>query len=105
MTFCMLLVHWQVAYYSLSHYIHVMLTVSLSLKLRPINPTVDASEAGEGSLEILVKSTVNGQHSLPTHVESLGNAVFAVSFTPDTSADHLIHVTFNDETVPGTQKN
>ena len=63
--------------------------------------SVDASESGEGSLEILVKSTSNGQHSLPTHVESLGNAVFAVSFTPDTSADHLIHVTFNEENVPG----
>ena len=63
---------------------------------------MDASEAGEGSLEILVKSTANGQPSLPTQVESLGNsAVFAVSFTPDTSADHLIHVTFNDENVPG----
>ena len=62
---------------------------------------VDASEAGEGSLEILVKSTNNGQPSLPTQVESLGNAVFNVSFMPDTSIDHLIHVTFNDEPIPG----
>ena len=65
------------------------------------NQLVDASEAGEGSLEILVKSTANGQPSLPTHVESLGNAVFNVSFTPDTSIDHLIQVTFNDDHIPG----
>ena len=69
------------------------------INTRPL--LVHASEAGEGSLEILVKSTANGQPSLPTHVASLGNAVFAVSFTPDTSADHLIFVTFNDENVPG----
>ena len=69
------------------------------------NQLVDASEAGEGSLEILVKSTANGQPSLPTHVESLGNAVFNVSFTPDTSIDHLIQVTFNDDHIPGKEKN
>ncbi len=66
--------------------------------------TVHASQAGEGSLEILVKSLANSGtllQSLPTHVESLGNAVFAVSFTPESSLDHLIQVTFNDQNVPG----
>ena len=85
-----------------SHKLYKYLTIyHLTRKLL----IVDASEAGEGSLEILVKSNCNGQPSLPTHVESLGNAVFAVSYTPDTSADHLIHVTFNEENVPGKKIN
>ena len=61
--------------------------------------TVDAAEAGEGNLEILV-STETGDN-IPTRVEPAGGAVFRVSFVPRTPERHGVAVTFNDEQVPG----
>jgi len=60
---------------------------------------VDAGEAGEGNLEILVSAA---NTNIPTRVEPLGNARFGVSFVPKQPTDHLIYVTFNDEPVPGS---
>ncbi|XP_059081072.1 uncharacterized protein LOC131878933 [Tigriopus californicus] len=62
---------------------------------------VDAVEAGEGNLEILVKCAADGR-SLPTHVHPVGNAVFHVAFTPQITTDHIIHITFNDECISGS---
>lgn len=67
--------------------------------LNPINE-VDASESGEGSLEILVKPKFGP--SIPAHVISLGGAIFKVEFTPTEQNDHIVQVTFNEEHVPGT---
>ncbi len=61
---------------------------------------MDASDAGEGNLEILVKSTKGP--SVATRVEPLGNAAFGVSFRPEEATDHYVYITFNDENVPGT---
>ena len=80
---------------------------------------MDASEAGEGNLEIHVRSAADGA-SVPTQVrpmqapglpgrpgqqqaweETAAEAVFEVDFTPRTRADHVVRVTFNDEDVPG----
>jgi filamin len=60
---------------------------------------VDAGEAGEGNLEILVTSPAGG--NVPTHVEGLGGASFGVSFAPRLHGQHTVQVTFNDEPVPG----
>ena len=60
--------------------------------------TVDAGKAGEGNLEIFV---ISGNENIPAKVQPLGSAVFSVSFTPQHPTHHLIHVTFNDENVPG----
>ena len=59
---------------------------------------MDASEAGEGSLEILVSAE---DTNIPTRVEPLGNARFQVSFVPEQEADHRVFVTFNEEVVHG----
>lgn len=59
---------------------------------------VDASQAGEGNLEIVVSS--QGQH-IPTEVHPLGNATFSVSFLPEEPFDHIINVSFNKEPVKG----
>ena len=61
--------------------------------------TVDASEAGEGNLEILVSSQTGD--NIPTRVEPAGGAVFRVSFVPGSPELHRVAVTFNDEQVPG----
>jgi len=60
---------------------------------------VDAGEAGEGNLEILVSSPTND--NVPTQVEALGGARFGVSFGPRQPGQHTVQVTFNDEPVPG----
>ena len=78
---------------------------------------MDASEAGEGNLEIHVQSAEDGA-SVPTQVRPLqvpglpgrpgqqwektaSEAVFEVDFTPRSRSDHVVRVTFNDEDVPG----
>ncbi len=66
---------------------------------------MDARDAGEGSLEILVVSSASGK-SVPAHVAPVedGAAVFAVTFAADKDRDlfpYLVNVTFNDENVPG----
>ena len=70
---------------------------------------MDASQAGEGSLEILVQSARGLGPSVPTRVEhaadSNGEARFLVSFTPDTDTEHVVHITFNEDNVPGNNNN
>jgi len=61
---------------------------------------VDAAEAGEGNLEILVVSSSG--INIPTRVDPLGGARFSVSFSPRTPEPHSVQVTFNDEPVPGS---
>ena len=62
---------------------------------------VDAAEAGEGNLEILV--TAGPGNNIPTRVEPLGGARFNVTFSPRTADTHSVVVTFNDEPVRGTK--
>ena len=91
------------------------------LSNNPLVVAVDASEAGEGNLEIHVQSADDGA-SVPTQVRPLEvpsrppgrpgqhkqeeeeetvKAVFEVDFTPRSRSDHIVRVTFNDEDVPG----
>jgi hypothetical protein len=59
--------------------------------------TVDASQAGEGQLEISIN---DGE--VPNHVQVLGGGKCLVSFTPEIPKIHTIEIKFNGETVPGT---
>lgn len=60
--------------------------------------SVDASQAGEGNLEIMVDAAgIN----IPTQVHPQRNAKFAVSFVPSEPVDHTISIYFNKEPVPG----
>ncbi|XP_049948482.1 filamin-A [Schistocerca serialis cubense] len=60
---------------------------------------VDASQAGEGNLEITISAR---GHNIPTQVHPQGNARFAVSFVPIDPTDHVISINFNKEGVPGS---
>ena len=60
--------------------------------------TVDASQAGEGNLEITISAR---GRNIPTKVHPQGSARFAVSFVPLEAIDHIITITFNKEAVPG----
>lgn len=60
--------------------------------------SVDASQAGEGNLEITISARGT---NIPTQVHSHGNAKFSVSFVPIEPLDHVISIQFNKEHVPG----
>ncbi|KAI5715644.1 hypothetical protein M8J77_019933 [Diaphorina citri] len=61
--------------------------------------SVDASQAGEGNLEITISARGT---NIPTQVHSHGNAKFSVSFVPIEPLDHVISIQFNKEHVPGS---
>ncbi|XP_014240191.1 filamin-A isoform X2 [Cimex lectularius] len=65
----------------------------------PVQFTVDASQAGEGNLEITISARgVN----IPTQVQPQGSARFMVSFIPLEPTQHIISIHFNQESVPGS---
>ncbi|GIY41276.1 filamin-A [Caerostris darwini] len=57
---------------------------------------VDASQAGEGQLEISVNDG-----KVPNQVQVLGNGRCLVSFRPEAGGPHTIDIKFNGENVPG----
>lgn len=66
---------------------------------KTIQFTVDASRAGEGNLEITVSAR---GRNIPTQVHPLGSAKFGVSFIPTDLQEHIISISFNKESVPGS---
>lgn len=57
---------------------------------------MDASQAGEGQLEISIN-----EGEVPNHVTVVGGGRCLVNFTPEQNKPHLIDIKFNGETVPG----
>lgn len=57
---------------------------------------VDASEAGEGQLEISIN-----EGEVPNHVTVIGGGRCLVSFTPVHPKPHFIDIKFNGEIVSG----
>ncbi|XP_050306612.1 filamin-A isoform X2 [Anthonomus grandis grandis] len=73
-------------------------TVARGTVGRPVTFAVDASEAGEGNLEITISAR---GLNIPTQVHPQGNARFAVSFVPAEACDHVVNVAFNKRPVVG----
>lgn len=63
---------------------------------QPSQFRVDASQAGEGQLEISIN---DGE--VPNHVQVLGGGRCLVHFTPEVPKPHTIDIKFNGEPVPG----
>lgn len=63
---------------------------------QPCQFRVDASQAGEGQLEISIN-----EGEVPNHVTVVGGGRCLVNFTPEQNKPHLIDIKFNGETVPG----
>ncbi|RWS29658.1 Filamin-B-like protein [Leptotrombidium deliense] len=63
---------------------------------------VDASNSGEGNLEISV--TTKGKNVM-TQVHPIGGAKFRVTFTPTDICEHVVSISFNNEQVPGSPFN
>lgn len=63
---------------------------------KPNTFCVDASQAGEGSLEIGI--SCNGQY-IPNQVKPIGNSKFEVQFLPQEASIHYANISFNSEPV------
>lgn len=65
---------------------------------RPITFTVDASEAGEGTLELVVTTA---KTSVKAEVLARSRGLYDVTFIPQEPIPHFVNITFNEEEVPG----
>ena len=59
--------------------------------------TVDASQAGEGTLELVVTT---GKSSVRAEVAARSRGLYEVTFVPQESIPHFVNITFNDEGIP-----
>lgn len=58
--------------------------------------SVDASESGNGKLEILIN-----EGKVPCEVQNSGSRKFLATFVPETAQPHSVRVLFNDVEVTG----
>ncbi|CAB3388551.1 Hypothetical predicted protein [Cloeon dipterum] len=65
----------------------------------PVTFEVDAAEAGEGTLELVV-STAQG--TVKAEVAAVARGLYKVTFVPTRAEPHFVHVSFNEEDVPGS---
>ena len=66
---------------------------------RPVTFTVDASQAGEGTLELVV---MTAKASVRAEVTARSRGLYDVTFTPLEAIPHFVNITFNEEDVPGS---
>uniref|UniRef100_A0A6P7EZ55 Filamin-A-like n=1 Tax=Diabrotica virgifera virgifera TaxID=50390 RepID=A0A6P7EZ55_DIAVI len=66
---------------------------------KPVTFSVDAAQAGEGTLELVVST----QHTtIKAEVVACARGLYDVTFVPLTAEDHYVNITFNDMTVVGS---
>lgn len=59
---------------------------------------MDASKAGEGMLQVIILADgTTVDHNLITKEDGM----YDITFTPELSVRHRVHLTFNEEYVPG----
>ncbi|OXU24388.1 hypothetical protein TSAR_010294, partial [Trichomalopsis sarcophagae] len=61
--------------------------------------TVDAAQAGEGTLELVVSTENN---TVKAEVVACARGLYDVTFVPQTSSTHYVNISFNDDNVPGS---
>jgi len=66
---------------------------------RPVTFTVDASQAGEGTLELVVTTA---KASVRAEVAARSRGLYDVTFTPHEPISHFVNITFNEEDVIGS---
>lgn len=65
---------------------------------KPVTFSVDATEAGEGTLELVVSSQ---RGTVKAEVVACSRGLYDVTFVPHNAIRHFVNITFNDEIVPG----
>lgn len=66
---------------------------------KPITFSVDAAQAGEGTLELVVSTQ---RTTIKAEVVACARGLYDVTFVPQTSEDHYVNITFNDMSVVGS---
>lgn len=66
---------------------------------RPVTFQVDASTAGEGTLELVVTTK---KTSVRAEVLMKGRGLYDVTFVPQEKVTHFLNIQFNEEDVPGS---
>ncbi|GLH04456.1 Uncharacterized protein GBIM_10161 [Gryllus bimaculatus] len=66
---------------------------------KPATFTVDASEAGEGTLELVVSTE---RTTVKAEVVACARGLYDVTFVPHESTPHFVNISFNEEDVPGS---
>ena len=62
---------------------------------------MDASQAGEGTLELVV--TTRNQ-TVRAEVTARARGLYDITFTPQEPVPHLVNITFNEQDVTGNNK-
>lgn len=66
---------------------------------KPVTFSVDAAQAGEGTLELVVST----QHTtIKAEVVACARGLYDVTFIPQTAENHFVNITFNDMAVVGS---
>lgn len=60
--------------------------------------SVDAVEAGEGTLELVISTQ---QSTVKAEVVACSRGLYDVTFVPHQLAPHFVNISFNEEDVPG----
>ncbi|XP_022254060.1 filamin-B-like isoform X2 [Limulus polyphemus] len=60
---------------------------------------VDASQAGEGTLELIITTHKSSVHA---EVATRRRGVYDVTFVPQEEVPHYVNISFNEEDIPGT---
>lgn len=66
---------------------------------KPVTFSVDAAQAGEGTLELVVSTQ---QTTIKAEVVACARGLYDVTFVPLSAEDHFVNITFNDIAVVGS---
>lgn len=66
---------------------------------KPVTFSVDAAQAGEGTLELVVSTQ---QTTVKAEVVACARGLYDVTFVPQTCEDHFVNITFNEMSVAGS---
>lgn len=68
---------------------------------KPVTFSVDATEAGEGTLELVVSTE---QSTVKAEVVAMSRGLYDVTFVPHSLLSHFVNISFNEQDVPGKIK-
>jgi len=66
---------------------------------KPVTFSVDATEAGEGTLELVISTQTT---TVKAEVNAMSRGLYDVTFVPHLLQPHFVNITFNEQDVPGS---
>lgn len=65
---------------------------------KPFTFSVDATEAGEGTLELVISTELS---TVKAEVVACSRGLYDVTFVPHQVLPHFVNISFNEENLPG----